>query len=177
MLVDSSYLRDWDEGPWVGATANHAVEEVSWFAAYAYCLWAGGRLPKEEEWEKACRAGSITKFHFGDDDKRLGDYAWYNKNSDYTKTNPVGRKRPNAWGLYDMYGNVEEWCSSLYVSGSKWYEAGARREDPDDTESRRTVRGGSRSGSSYSCSSSRRSGKAPNDCGRALGFRLCVPAR
>jgi formylglycine-generating enzyme required for sulfatase activity len=102
--------------PWnlKGEGPEHPMYYVSWEDAVKFCKKLGRkyRLPTEAEWEYACRAGSQTRFYYGDDpnESELGQYAWWWDNSD-SQTHPVGQKKPNVWGLYDMHGNVREWCS------------------------------------------------------------------
>jgi formylglycine-generating enzyme len=103
-----------------GKERGFPVCNVTQFAARAFCKWLYAktgnfyRLPTEAEWEYAARAGTNTKYFFGDDESKLEEYAWYFKNSDgaYRK---VGQKKPNPFGLYDIYGNVAEWTSDLFV--------------------------------------------------------------
>jgi len=99
--------------------ATNPVEMVSWNDAAEFCRKLSEktrqavRLPTDAEWEYACRAGTQTMFSFGNNASALGDYAWWDGNSGET-THPVGQKKPNAWGLYDMHGNVWEQCADRY---------------------------------------------------------------
>jgi protocatechuate 3,4-dioxygenase beta subunit len=108
--------RDKADVPWrlKGEDPEHPMYYVSWEEAVEFCKKLGRkfRLPTEAEWEYACRAGSRTRFHYGDDpnESELSQYAWWWDNSN-SQTHPVGQKKPNAWGLHDMHGNVREWCS------------------------------------------------------------------
>jgi formylglycine-generating enzyme required for sulfatase activity len=163
-----------------GDSANHPVEQVSWEDAVDFCnklsdlpeeKKAGRvyRLPTEAEWEYACRAGSKSAYSFGEGSKSLGDYAWFDQNSN-RQTHPVGEKKANAWGLYDMHGNVWEWCSDWYGQ----YPKGAV-SDPVGTResSNRVFRGGSWYDHFEYCRSARRLGYFPS--GRDdFGFRVAL---
>ena len=149
------------------------VIEVSWYASWVFARWIGGRLPTEAEWEYACRAGSTTKWCFGDSESQLGDYAWCGANSSGT-THPVGQKTPNAWGLYDMHGNVDEWCSDWYHGD---YYAESPSADPTGPSSGlgRVLRGGSWFMHAGGCRSAYRDDCLPELGSHGLGFRVCLP--
>jgi sulfatase modifying factor 1 len=120
--------------PWKGQTfvkegPDYAATYVSWDDAVAYCKKLSAkegktyRLPTEAEWEYACRAGTQTTWSFGNDEKELGDYAWYRKNAydiGERYAHQVRLKKPNAFGLYDMHGNVYEWCHDYF--GEDYYK-------------------------------------------------------
>jgi len=161
------------EGP------QNPVEQVSWNDAVEFCRKLSElpaekkagyvyRLPTEAEWDYACRAGTTTAYSFGDSESELGDYAWYNKNSGDT-THPVGGKKPNPWGLYDMHGNVWEWCQDRhgsYPSGSVTDPTGAV------SGSNRVLRGGCWGFNSGYCRSAHRDWFTPGLRNNDLGFRV-----
>ena len=152
------------------------VDQVSWEDAQAFIgklnLKEGSqgyRLPTEAEWEHAARAGRDTAWFFGDDPAALEAYAWFEKNSKGA-TQPVGKKKPNPWGLYDIYGNVAEWVEDWYEK----YQSG-EVTDPTgpDSGSSRIRRGGSWASEAEECQSSWREGRnSPDTKGVDLGFRL-----
>ncbi|MCI5126560.1 MAG: formylglycine-generating enzyme family protein, partial [Candidatus Electrothrix sp. AR5] len=164
------------------------VINVSRQDAVDYCEWLSRetgqtyRLPTEAEWEYACRAGSESAWCFGDDEKSLGEYAWYDKNSK-KRTHPVGEKKANAWGLYDMHGNVWEWCQDWY--DDEYYAACHKQgvvKNPiglsqGSGRSNRVIRGGGWNGSPGDVRSAGRDWGARGRRGNDLGFRLALPVQ
>jgi formylglycine-generating enzyme required for sulfatase activity len=165
--------------------AHNPVENVSWHDCQKFLKKlnsevrgrrpGGGlfRLPTEAEWEYACRAGTTTRFHNGDEERGLGDVAWYRENSGDT-THPVGQKKPNAWGLHDMHGNVWEWCHDRYGG----YRAGGVTDPTGPwTGSYRVLRGGSWLYAAFYCRAGGRSGVDPCNAHNlyGLGFRAALP--
>jgi formylglycine-generating enzyme required for sulfatase activity len=158
-------------------TGNDPVVDVSWDDAQSFCGWLSKRtgktvmLPTEAQWEYACRAGSTTAYYFGNDERELGKYEWYIENAG-EQTHPVGQKQPNAWGLYDMSGNVLEWCNDIYGG----YDP-ADRTDPSGLNYARGFRV-ERGGSWYSfpngCRSACRDSNLPETRVDYGGFRVAV---
>ena len=152
------------------------VINVSWQDATDYAAWLSVqtgkayRLPTEAEWEYACRAGEDSRFYWGDNQVQATDYAWFRDNSG-AKTLPVGEKRPNEWGLYDMAGNVWEWVQDVYADNYQQAPIdGTAYEPPNYTA--RVVRGGSWFDIPSYFRSAYRSGINPNLRNFYLGFRL-----
>jgi len=152
------------------------VRRVKWTDAVAYAQWKSERegkkyrLPTEAEWEYACRAGAESKYCFGDDEAQLGEYAWYANNAEKV-THNVGTKKPNTWGLYDMHGNVWEWCLDRYADnytdtpcdGSAYAVA---------SEKGRVLRGGSYNAEVEKCTCTSRINLGSGGRNYFIGFRL-----
>jgi formylglycine-generating enzyme required for sulfatase activity len=160
------------------------VEAVSWDDAIEFCnvlsekTGESVRLPTEAEWEYACRAGTETRFYYGNDTAyaRLADYAWYEKNSSDAgekHLHPVGQKIPNAWGLHDMHGNIFQWCSDLYLDD---YYARSSKIDPPGPEvgNGRVMRGGDYYHWGWLCRSAYRNYSGSAACCGGFGFRVVV---
>jgi formylglycine-generating enzyme required for sulfatase activity len=187
-LPDPSH---WQENP------KDPVERVRWRDAKQYCNerslleglkpcynektmdWQcdysanGYRLPTEAEWEYACRAGVEGPYDFGSPDK-LRQYAWFADNAE-EKAHPVGQKKPNGWGLYDMYGNVSEWCEDVY---SPTYYQESAADDPVGPPSpgkdvKRVMRGGSWKSSAATCRATFRQGQRTGDTDACFYTDFC----
>jgi formylglycine-generating enzyme required for sulfatase activity len=121
-VTQAQWERVMGSNPSLFEGSNRPVEQVSWEDVQEFIgklnqsdAQAEYRLPTEAEWEYACRAGTTTRWSFGDDGSQLGEYAWWRGNSGES-TQDAGKKKPNAWGLYDMHGNVREWCQDWFGS-------------------------------------------------------------
>ena len=125
----------------MSAEDEYPVVWVSWHNAKAFCAWAGLALPSEAQWEYACRAGTTTHYSFGDSEADLHKCAWVDLAAGH-RTHPVATKLPNPWGLYDMHGNVWEWCADDYIYRYDDAPAdGSVRRDPEAQT--KPLRGGS----------------------------------
>ena len=172
------------------------VVNVSWNDAVAFCEWLSKKektlyhLPSEAQWEYACRAGSTSRFSFGDDPEKLASYGniadgtaserfhWpesIRSRDGYIFMSPVGSFKPNAWGLYDMHGNVQEWCGDAY--GQRYYQQFNARtaENPTgvpSTTAPKVIRGGSWSFEAKLARSSQRYSRPANTREDRIGFRV-----
>jgi acetoin utilization deacetylase AcuC-like enzyme/formylglycine-generating enzyme required for sulfatase activity len=176
---------------------KNPLEQINWTDAAIYCnerslaeglepcydeeTWKcnfdanGYRLPTEAEWEYACRAGTSTEYSFGNNVRELKACGWFTDNSS-KKTHPIGQKQPNPWGLYDMHGNVAEWCNDLYAAD---YYKKSPEQDPQGPlkGKERVLRGGAWNSSAGACRSAYRTSDPSIDdtclASDAIGFR-CV---
>ncbi len=191
-VTQAEYEAVMGENPsrWKGA--GNPVEQMRWSDAAKYCnarsklerlqpcydlnTWecnfeaSGYRLPTEAEWEYACRAGTQTAYFFGNDPAKLRDYAWFDQNAG-GKPHPVGQKPPNPWGLYDMHGNVWEWCNDFYKVD---YYQESPRENPrgPKTGDTKVVRGGAWKFSAESCRCGYRYNEDPGYADVCFGYDI-----
>jgi formylglycine-generating enzyme required for sulfatase activity len=159
--------------------ARNPVDRVSWEACQAFIKKLNAKfarsnltfaLPTEAEWEYACRAGSTSRYCFGNREAGLSKYGWFENNAG-GKTHPVGQKKPNAWGLYDMHGNVWEWCADRY-DGDYYKKPPAIDPTGSTAVTSRVLRGGSWSDPAPYCRSSYRYCLPPWFCVHCYGVRL-----
>ena len=202
-VTQEEYERVMGENPSHWKKPQNPVEQIRWPNAIKYCnersrldglepaydlktgqcnfAASGYRLPTEAEWEYAARAGATTEYSFGDDPAELGRYGWFKRSCPLRRPSPVGQKEPNAWGLFDMVGNVCEWCNDFY---RKDYYQHSPEQDPrgPTTGEARILRGGSWNSKADECRSAYRLYEDPvyrdicfaRDVSGLIGFR-CAP--
>ncbi len=149
-------------------SANCPVVMVTWFGANAYCNWAGVRLPSEKEWEFAARGGVRTKGYLYSGSDSIDEVAWYVDNAE-EKVHAVGLKKPNELGIYDMSGNVWEWCSDWYFE-NKHIDKADRPKNFSDTDN--VLRGGSWFVHKHFCTNDFRLSYSPKYASLNYGFRV-----
>lgn len=164
---------------------NLPVEQVTWHEAVKFCREVSAKtgqkvmLPTETQWQYAASATKTTPYFFGDSDSQLSEYAWYVENTG-SKTHPVGEKKPNAWGLYDLLGNVWEWCQDDWTDDfhNLPKDGGPFQEDSHTNQTNpnltKQIRGGSWYNTSSYCQSSSRYRYAPASRHYVIGFRVIV---
>jgi formylglycine-generating enzyme required for sulfatase activity len=180
--VDGKLVQDprfvWNAEPGFAQTDEHPVVNVSWNDAAAFCQWLSDKgagtfvLPTEAQWEYACRAGTTTFWHSGQSEAELREYAWFRANSGQA-THPVGQLRANGFGLYDMHGNVREWCADRWAAD---YYKESPRDEPSGppTGTDRLHRGGSLDHQARYCRSAFRDDYWPDGAVFYLGFRVAA---
>ena len=192
LVTQEEYQRVMGKNPSRWKAGKNPVEQIRWSDAVRYCnarsrseglkscydlsTWEcdfdanGYRLPTEAEWEYACRAGTTTAYFFGNDPSKLKNYAWFDENSG-RKPRPVGQKLPNPWGLYDMHGNVWEWCNDFYKVD---YYQESPEQDPKGPKigDNKVVRGGAGKFSAQSCRSGYRYNEAPGYADVCFGYDI-----
>jgi len=176
-VTQEQWARVMDTRPSEFTGDQRPVECVSWHDVQAFVAALNTmedtrayRLPTEAEWEYAARAGATTAYTFGSETSSLDEYAWYKKNAP-NATRPVGQLKPNAWGLYDMHGNVHEWCQDWF---DRHHYAQSPSVDPigPDTGLARVLRGGDWSSADWYCRCASRSLSSPDRRSGRVGFRL-----
>jgi formylglycine-generating enzyme required for sulfatase activity len=195
-VTQSEWKRVMETEPWKGQDftregADYPATFVSWNDAIRFCRKMTERerqagrlsnnweytLPTEAQWERACRARSETRFSFGDDESKLGDYAWYNTDdlsADEAFAHRVGQKKPNPWGLCDMHGNVWEWCRDAYTPRLPGGRDPEVKPDEKTGASSRVFRGGSWYSVAAYCRSGYRDWSQPGNRFSYFGVRVAL---